>query len=192
MVEVSSVQLILPSDLRIQDSEGGGVVFPVGSKGEVGASKFCGHLIRLSSNGYIGNIGKAKYIDRSLKIRSVLAKRPISNSVDIASNISQLRKSLVKAFAQLGGNANVGRLCEYECKLRTMFAPIFMTRGESAKELGKIRSFVDELLAKMPDQKSVKQICSQYNHILEHSGAMVLFGILRSALNEAKCEKLEA
>jgi hypothetical protein len=67
-----------------------------------------------------------------------------------------------------------------------MFVPIFMSRGESAKELGEIRKFIGDLLARTSDRKNVREIYNRCNRVLEHSGAMALFGILRSALNEAK------
>jgi hypothetical protein len=176
----------LPSD-RLQVSDLRGRVCPsTGKQNEARTGKFCGRLIRPVWEVCLDKLEAPRYYDRILEVRVVLAKRPISSSVCIASDVSQLQKSLERVFTRLCDEAGVSGstlLRECEHNFRRIFAPIFISRGESAEDLNKIREAIRHLLAQAFDERNAKQIYSQCNRVLEHSGAMTVFGILRSALS---------
>jgi len=185
VLDSNAVQLVLPSSLQVNGSDDH-THFPADEQSEAEVSKFCGRSIVVSEGWHSGEFGKSKCIARSLEERDVLAKRiSLSSSVYMAREVSCLKNSWVRVFTRLRGNTDSG-LDECERILRTMFAPVFVSRGELARELGEIRKFLGDLLAKASDRKNMKDIYHRCNRVLKHSGAMALFGVLRSALNEAK------
>ncbi|MDR2721043.1 MAG: hypothetical protein LBB15_02020 [Puniceicoccales bacterium] len=184
------VQPTLPDSLRANDSSTGGCA-PMEECAGIVACEFQGHSIgflwRSCAGDFSGINSRAKYTNCSLGTRSVLAKRSISSFVHIARDVSQLRNSLVKGFVRLRRDSKVtgDYLRGLEEELRTIFTPIFMSRGESARELNRIRSFVGVLLESF-DKRSAKQMRNQCNYVLECGGAMALFGVLRSVLKAVK------
>ncbi|MDR0595099.1 MAG: hypothetical protein LBF94_00125 [Puniceicoccales bacterium] len=179
------IQLFSSNGLQVSDLRGR-ICLSIGKQNDVEAGEFCGRLIRPVWEICLGELEAPRYCNRTLEARVVLAKRPISSSVCIASDVSQLQKSLERVFTRLCDEAGVAGstlLREYERNFRHIFAPIFISRGESAEDLNKIREAIRHLLAQAFDGRNAKRIYSQCNRVLEHSGAMTVFGILRSALS---------
>jgi hypothetical protein len=138
---------------------------------------------------YAGDFAEAKYRGRSLETRSVLARRLISSGiVHIACDVSRLRNVLVRGFVRLRRDSNKAGTFFHglEKELCATFAPTFMSRGESARELGRIRRFLDASLAEVFDRRSARQIRGQCDHVLKHGGAMALFGVFKSALGAVR------
>ncbi|MDR0679851.1 MAG: hypothetical protein LBF42_02340, partial [Puniceicoccales bacterium] len=175
------IQSLSSSRLRANNLRGR-ICLSMGKQNEVKAGEFCGRVIRPVQEICLGELGAPRYCDRILEARAVLAKRPISSSVCIASDVSRLQKSLERVFTRLCDEAGVdvadsALLKEYERNFRRIFAPIFMSRGESAEDLSRIREAIRHLLVQVFDERNANRVYSQCNRVLEHSGAMTVFGI---------------
>jgi hypothetical protein len=99
--------------------------------------------------------------------------RDVSKFMRLFSKQLHSRESLIAAghFTKLGKD------------LRAVFAPVFMSRGESAKDLIAIESFLKDLFSKIFDEKDFHLACGQCFCILKQGGAMALFGMLNSAIS---------
>jgi hypothetical protein len=185
-VDPNLVQLTPADDLRIDEQSAGVCVSIEERVDETG--KFFGHSIKFVPKSGANNFGEAKFLAHSLAKRAVLAKRSISDSVYIARDVSKLRNSLSRELAKLRDASTPDCAClrRFSDSLCAMFTPIFMSRGESADELDKIRGSLGDLLVKEFGRKSAKKLLDQCLHILDCSGAMALFGVLQSALRAAK------
>jgi hypothetical protein len=184
-------RLTSSDSLQINDSKGDNYTALEECAGTV-AGKFRERSVRCGRGLCADDFATARirYCGRSLGARNVLTKRSISfGIVHIARDVSRLRNVLVKGFVQLrkdSHNATGDYFHGLEEELHTTFTPTFMSRGESAHELDRIREFLDTLLPNIFNRRNARQIRSQCDHVLECGGAMALFGVLRSALRAVR------
>jgi hypothetical protein len=154
---------------------------PISAKDVSLASKFHGHGVALSRSDLTCFCGRPCYAERTLASRTVYAKRPIAGSMAIAREIAKFKGDFRRAIDRkvTGVSCDLGK---FRSDMRAVFSPVFVSHGESARELSVIREFLRNSFSKMFSGKDYDLVYDQCDRILEHGGAMVLFGAINSLL----------
>lgn len=123
------------------------------------------------------------FCTKALSSRKIFEKRSLSNVVNIAFEISQLKKSLRLILVEME-KSTPEKFLAFKKNLKISFRNVFISHCESEDALVPVNDFVKSFCESNSNPKYFKQVYSQCHRVLRNSGAMALYGVFNSVCRE--------